>query len=174
MHTRYISLHEAAIELGLSTGRTVKLCQRGLIQGAWKEDYYTWVIPSPVVRLDRLWPDGCVTTGQASKELGVRRQRVWELCTLGLIQGARLVAERWAIPSPVVRLDRPSPDSCVGLEEAAKELGVTRQRVWELCHLSRIQGAHLILERWAIPSPVVRLPPPDRSRPRAQHQHLSQ
>ena len=108
MHTRYISLHEAAIELGLSTGRTVKLCQRGLIQGAWKEDYYTWVIPSPVVRLDRLWPDGCVTTGQASKELGVRRQRVWELCTLGLIQGARLVAERWAIPSPVVRLDRPS------------------------------------------------------------------
>ena len=166
MHTRCVAIDEAAIQLGVSTNRVIKLCQRGLIRGAWKKDYYTWVIPSPVERLDRHWPDGCVTTGQAGKELGVRRRRVWELCTLGLIQGARLVAGRWAIPSPVVRVDRPSPDRYVGLEEAAKELGVTRQRVWELCQLGRIQGAHLIIERWAIPSPVVRLPPPDRSRRR--------
>ena len=164
--TKYIAAHEAAIELGLSVSRVLRLCQHGLIRGAWKKNY-KWAIPSPVVRLDRPWPDRCVRLEEAARELEVTRRRVWQLCQLGRIQGARLVLGRWAIPSPVERLDV-RPDGCLDLEEAAKELGVTRQRVWELCQLGRIQGARVILGKWAIPSPVVRLPPSplSRSRPR--------
>ena len=165
--TKYISVPEAAIELGLSVSRILRLCQHGLIQGAWKRNH-KWAIPSPVVRLD-VRPDGCVSLEEAAKELGVGRQRLWKLCTLNHIQGAHLVLGRWAIPSPVVRLDA-RPDGCLDLEEAARELGVTRQRVWELCQLGRIQGARVISGKWAIPSPVMRLPPSplSRSRPRTR------
>ena len=154
--TDYITLHEAAIELGLSISRVRKLCQRGLIRGAHRNPY-RWVMPSPVVRLDGR-PDGCVSGKEAARELGVTSKRVWDLCKLGRIQGARLISGKWAIPSPVVRLDV-RPDGCMGLGEAARELAVRRQRVWELCQLGRIQGARLIRGKWAIPSPVVRLPP---------------
>ena len=104
----------------------------------------------------RPWPDSCVSLEEAARELGVTRRRVWQLCQLGRIQGARLVLGRWAIPSPVECLDV-RPDGCLDLEEAARELGVTRRRVWQLCQLGRIQGARLVLGRWAIPSPVERL-----------------
>lgn len=169
--TKYIAVPEAASELGLSVSRVLRLCQHGLIQGAWKKNH-KWAIPSPVVRRDRPWPDGCVSLEEAAKELGVGQQRLWKLCTLNHIQGARLVLGRWAIPFPVVRLDV-RPDGCLDLEEAAKELGVTRQRVWELCQLGRIQGARVILGKWAIPSPVVRVPPCPLSRSR-QRTHPAQ
>ena len=159
------------MSLACPLARVLRLCQHGLIQGAWKENH-KWAIPSPVVRFDRPWPDGCVSLEEAAKELGVGQQRLWKLCTLNHIQGARLVLGRWAIPSPVVRLDV-RPDGCLDLEEAAKELGVTRQRVWELCQLGRIQGARVILGKWAIPSPVVRVPPCPLSRSR-QRTHPAQ
>ncbi len=47
----------------------------------------------------------------------------------------------------------------IGAREAAKQLGVTKQRVCTLCRTGRIAGAVLVANTWAIPKAFVVLPP---------------
>ena len=50
MEQKYVTVMDAAVELGLDSSQVRRLCGAGRIQGAekWGRD---WRIPSPVVRL---------------------------------------------------------------------------------------------------------------------------
>ena len=102
MVKRWLTAREAAEKLGVHWSWVRHLCQNDRIKGATKLGK-SWMIPDPPVVLNR-FKGNLVTTPEAGRQLGITRQRVVELCRLGLIVGANRDSGTWAIPTPVKRL----------------------------------------------------------------------
>ena len=62
------------------------------------------------------------------------------MCIEGKIEGADHHGMMWINPDPPSRIDA-IPDGHVTFTQAAKKLGVTRQRVYELIKADRVEGA---------------------------------
>ena len=98
-----------------------------------------------------------LTSNEAAEALGVSRCWILRLCQQGRVKGARKLGRAWMIPAPPVLLGRFRHRGQVTTGEAAKILGIGRQRALALCKLGDLKGAAFKGKFWEIPFPIVRL-----------------
>ena len=99
--------------------------------------------------------DSFVTVEEAATETGYHKSHIRLLCRTGRIEGATKVGRDWMVPMP---LDlRVVPIGFVTMADAARELGISRHRVKQLCEAGSLVGARKVGKRWEIPSPVHRV-----------------
>ena len=105
---RYVTVAEAADEVGLTESYIRRLCREGRVRGAERFGK-SWMIPTPVTVYSVIESQtggraGLIGATEAAAVLGITRQRVIQLCRAGGIKGARKVGRHWAIPTPVERV----------------------------------------------------------------------
>ena len=109
-----------------------------------------------------------VSAKQAAEKLGLSSARVRDLCQQGRVKGAQNLGEAWMIPDPPV-LRKIGDHDYVTAPEAARILGISRQRLFQLCMEGKIKGAtQKDGYHWSIPFPIQRLRGPPGPRPRSQ------
>ena len=90
-----------------------------------------------------------ISVKQAAEELGVTEVRVRQLCQQGRIQGATRIGWRWVIPRPIairqgsrgpVGASR-SPAGYLTATQAARYLGLSRQRIYQLSEAGQLLPA---------------------------------
>ena len=97
-----------------------------------------------------------LTGDEAAAEVGVNPRTMRNWCQNGQVEGAVKFGTSWMIPSPV-RVRQFSEEGFVSTEEAARFMGISKQRVIQLCHAGAIIGAEKRGRLWAIPFPIKRL-----------------
>ena len=97
-----------------------------------------------------------LTAEQAAHKLGKSSAWVRHLCANGRVQGATKHGNSWMIPDPPVLLGRVRQGNLTATE-AANLMGLSRQRVIELCKIGGIEGAAMQNGIWSIPYPIKRI-----------------
>ena len=155
--TEYITVQEAADELGKDRNNMYGLLNEGRIQGARKSGW-EWQIPRPVVLLppSPTRDEGFLSVQEAADELGKGLKHLYSYLLAERIQGAHKVNGEWQIPSPVVLLPPPSSlkEGFLSVQEAADELGVSPDKMGNLCREGLVIGAYKEGWFWQIPNPV--------------------
>ena len=98
-----------------------------------------------------------LTAKEAARELDVDSSYVRQLCGQDRIRGAKKLGTAWMIPSPVVVLSILGDTTSMTPAQAAVELGMTRERVRQLCKAGSIEGAKRVSGTWSIPTPIKRI-----------------
>lgn len=97
-----------------------------------------------------------LTADEAAEEVGVQSRTIRHWCQNGQVEGAQKFGGAWMIPSPVT-VKQFAEDGFLSTEEAAKIMGITRQRLMQLCYAGAIVGAEKRGRLWAIPFPIRRI-----------------
>ena len=99
-----------------------------------------------------------LTAKQAAEKLDVSSAWVRYLCQQGRMKGAEMLGVAgWMIPDPPVLLGKRGDVDCVSAPEAARIMGISRQRVFDLCMEGKIKGAAKKGRFWEIPYPINRI-----------------
>ncbi|MFA4837450.1 MAG: helix-turn-helix domain-containing protein [Dehalococcoidia bacterium] len=153
--TDYVTVDQAASELGLSPITVRCYCQRGILAGALKQGQQ-WLIRRPIQlqHVPRSKNAAIATVAEAACELYMSPVTVAQFCRQGRIEGAYRQGKLWHIPRPV-RLNG-NHHGFATAQEAAKELGLKPVSIALLCRQGRLQGARMERGRWLIPSPIRR------------------
>ena len=104
--------------------------------------------------------DILLTAKQTAEKLDVSPARVRDLCQRGRVRGAKKLGMAWMIPDPPVLLGKMGNlggSDYVTAPEAARIMGISRQRLSDLCTEGKIKGAIQKGRYWSIPFPIERL-----------------
>ena len=108
-----------------------------------------------------------VTIQDAAREMNVTPRWVRHLCETSRLRGARQFGSNpnapWMIPSPVVQLTKAQAKGednshILTAPQAARILGISKARIYDLLKQGRISGAYLSGNTWVVPFPIIRLP----------------
>ena len=112
-----------------------------------------------------------LTIQDAAREMNVTPRCVRHLCEHRQLKGAKQFGSntnaQWMIPSPIVQLTKAQALAqalgeddapIVTIQDAARILGLTTKRVYDLLKQGRISGAYRSGNTWVLPDPIIRLP----------------
>lgn len=114
-----------------------------------------------------------LTVPEAAAALNISNQRLRLLCSEGRVRGATQVGRFWRIPAPpeivpFLVAETGLNEELLTAAQAAQVLGLSRERVSDLCRRGRIRGAVRAGRNWAIPNPPEILPGQPRGHPRRE------
>lgn len=167
----YLPLPEAAKARGISRQRLYRFVQEGRVPGCVRSKgtghgLVIWVPPGgiqppKVASGPALSPEDTLTAHEAAKAAGLKPQYFYTLLNAGRVEGAQRYGRGWLVPKNFKIVPAPSrgsrqgakaPEGWIGVPEAVKQYGVSRQTLIRAANGGRIASKR-VGGRWVFPPP---------------------